>query len=61
MPRLRDLADRKLGTFEGQGRYPALTSLISRPINTAVIRENWDEIIRMAASINAHAVLPSAC
>ena len=59
VPRLRDLADRKIGTFEGQGRYPALASLIGRPINTAVIRESWDEIVRMAASIKAHAVLPS--
>ena len=59
VPRLRDLADRKLGTFEGHGRYPALAPLIGRPINTTVIRESWDEIVRLAASIKAHAVLPS--
>ena len=26
VPRLRDFADRKIGTFEGQGRYPSLAS-----------------------------------
>lgn len=59
VPRLRDLADRKLGTFEGQSRYPSLAPLIGRPINTSVIRESWDELVRLAASIKAHAVLPS--
>ena len=59
VPRLRDLADRKLGVFAGSSRYPALTALIGRPFNVAAIRESWDEIIRLAASVKAGAVLPS--
>jgi TnpA family transposase len=59
VPRLHDLADRRLGTFAGAARYPTLAPLIGRPINTAVIREIWDAVIRIAASIKARAVLPS--
>ena len=36
-----------------------LAPLIGRPINTAVIRESWNEIVRLAASVKTHAVLPS--
>lgn len=59
VPRLRDLADRKLGVFPGMMRPEALAKLIGRPFNIAAIRESWDEIVRLAASIKAGAVLPS--
>ena len=59
VPRLRDLADRKLGVFQGAGRPPALAGLIGRPFNVAAIRESWEEIVRLAASVRAGAVLPS--
>ena len=60
VPRLRDLADRKLGMFAGMTRQPLLASLIGRPFNVAAIRESWEEIVRLAASVKAGAVLPSA-
>ena len=47
-PRIRDLADRRLGTFEPAGRYKELEPLIGRPINTAIILECWDEVVRLA-------------
>ena len=59
MPRLRDLADRRLGTIERASGYKGLEALIGRPIRTEVISENWDDIVRLAASIKAGAVAPS--
>lgn len=58
-PRLRDLADRKLGLFPGMARHQSLAALIGRPFNVTAIRESWDEIVRLAASVKAGAVLPS--
>lgn len=59
VPRLRDLADRRLGTIEPASGYKGLEALIGRPIRTEVISENWDDIVRLAASIKAGAVAPS--
>ena len=59
VPRIRDLADRRLGTFEAAGRYKELEPLIGRPINTAIIHEYWDEVVRLAASLKAKTVPPS--
>jgi TnpA family transposase len=38
--------------------YKGIESLIGRPIRVDVIREHWDEIIRLAASIRAGTVAP---
>jgi TnpA family transposase len=59
VPRIRDLADRRLGTFEPAARYKELEPLIGRPINTSIIRESWDEVVRLAASLKAKTVAPS--
>jgi TnpA family transposase len=59
VPRIRDLADRRLGTFEPAARYKELEPLIGRPINTAIILECWDEVVRLAASLKAKTVAPS--
>ena len=58
-PRIRDLADRRLGTFEPGARYMELEPLVGRPINTATILECWDEVVRLAASLKAKTVAPS--
>jgi TnpA family transposase len=58
-PRLRDLADRRLYVAEGHADHGALDSLIGGIINLCRIEENWDEILRMAASIRAGTVAPS--
>ena len=59
-PRLRNIKDRKFHTFEKGDAYPALANHIGAPINTALIFEHWDELLRLAASITTRTVAPSA-
>ncbi|SEF07583.1 Transposase and inactivated derivatives, TnpA family [Rhizobiales bacterium GAS188] len=59
VPRLRDLADRRLGSVEPAAHYKGLETLIGRPIRSDAIVESWDDIIRLAASIKAGTVAPS--
>jgi len=59
-PRIRDLADRRLYVADKRATYPALTSMIGGPVDLRVIGENWDETLRLAASIKAGTVAPSA-
>lgn len=58
-PRLRNIKDRKFHTFEKANAYPALESHIGAPINTALILEHWDDLLRLAASITTGTVAPS--
>jgi TnpA family transposase len=58
-PRLRNIKDRKFHTFEKADAYPALANHIGAPINTALILEHWDDLLRLAASITTRAVAPS--
>jgi len=58
-PRLRNIKDRKFHTFEKADSYPTLANHIGAPINTALIMEHWDELLRLAASIMTRAVAPS--
>jgi len=59
VPRLRDFQDYRLGAIEKTAAYKGIESLFSRPIRSDIIREHWDEIIRLAASIKAGTVAPS--
>src|SRR5271166_4353580 len=59
-PRIRDLADRRLYIVGARTAYKALDPLIGGTIDVRVIAENWDEILRLAASIKAGTVAPSA-
>jgi TnpA family transposase len=59
-PRLRNLKDRKFHTFEKPDTYPALKAHLGATINIDLIRDNWDELLRMAASMNERIVAPSA-
>jgi TnpA family transposase len=59
-PRIRDLADRRLYVVGARGAYKALDPVIGGAIDPRVIAENWDEILRLAASIKAGTVAPSA-
>ena len=58
-PRLRNIKDRKFHTFEKADAYPALANHIGAPINTALILEHWDDLLRLAASIMTRTVAPS--
>ena len=59
-PRIKDLKDRKLYTIEKPATYPLLEPLIGEAIDSAAIIGQWPELMRLKASIEAGAVLPSA-
>jgi TnpA family transposase len=58
-PRLRSLKDRKFRTFEKPDTYPALKAHLGARINID-LRDHWDELLRMATSMNERIVAPSA-
>lgn len=58
-PRIRDLADKRLATIERPNRYPALEGLIGTTLNTKQITAHWDEILRLATSIQQGTVTAS--
>lgn len=59
-PRLRNIKDRNFHAFEKGEAYPTLANHIGTPINTALIMERWDELLRLAASITTRTIAPSA-
>jgi len=59
-PRLRDFPDRKLACIEPATAYKDLQPILGRRIRTDVIREHWDDVLRLVASLQADTVLPSA-
>lgn len=59
-PRLRDFPDRKFACIESAAIYKDLQPLFGRRIRTDVIREHWDEVLHLVASLQAGTVLPSA-
>ena len=59
-PRIRDLADRRLYVVGARGAHKALDPVIGGTIDLRVIADNWDEILRLAASIKVGTVTPSA-
>ena len=59
-PRLRDFPDRRMACIEAPGQYPSLKPLMGGRVKVDVIREHWDEIVRLVASLKAGTVLPSA-
>jgi TnpA family transposase len=65
-PRLRDLSERRLFRMRRNlNEYPNIKSLFfgrkgsSRLINTRVIREGWDDVLRLAASVE-NGVMPAS-
>lgn len=58
-PRIRGLGDRKLFVPDASKSYGPLKTMIAGDLNLQVVEENWDEILRMAASVRAGTVLPS--
>ena len=58
-PRIKDLKDRKLYTVEKPGTWPLLAPLIGDTVETAAILGQWAELMRLKASIEAGAVVPS--
>ena len=58
-PRIRDLADTKLYIPKKDARYDARKPMIGAPLNLKQIRAHWNEILRLAASIQQGMVTAS--
>lgn len=58
-PRMRDLADKRLYTFESQIADPVLAPLLGSKINVGLIEKSWDAILRLASSIRTGTVTAS--
>ena len=59
VPRIRDLGRITLyrtgSRAESTAGYPVAGPLLTRRLNTVLIAENWDEMLRVAASLNVRA------
>ena len=58
-PRLRDIGDRKLGSIAAPSTYKGIENLMGRTIKTAAIEADWNDIVRIVASIKDGTVAPS--
>ncbi len=58
-PRLRDFPDRRLVPIDLPAAYPGIAPLLGKRVRTDVIREHWDEVVRLVASLKAGHVAPS--
>ena len=59
-PRLADLADHRLWVIDARADYGPLQGLARNRANTSLIAGQWDQICRLAASLEARTVTPSA-
>ena len=62
MPRLKDLPDQVLGRIDREADYGILQPLLRGRINLGLILEQWDQLVRLAASLKdrltpAHVVM----
>jgi TnpA family transposase len=53
MPRLKDLADQQLYKLERGRTYGAIDGIFRGGIDAALVREQWDPMVRVAASLKA--------
>lgn len=58
-PRIRDLSDSKLFTIDKASEYPKLEAILRGQINTKVIDENYEDVLRLAHSIREGTVSAS--
>jgi len=58
-PRIRDLSDHRLFCFEKSADYDGLKPLIGGRIHVQTVREHWDEVARLIASLRQGTVTPS--
>ena len=50
-PRIRDLGDKRLYTVAKASAYPTIEPLVAARINTGLIADHWEELLRLATSI----------
>ena len=58
-PRLADLADHRLWVIDARADYGPLQGLARNRANTSLISGQWDQICRLAASLEARTVTPN--
>lgn len=58
-PRIRDLGNKRLYSFEKPETYPALAPLVSGTINVRQIEGHWDDLLRLTSSIRKGTVTAS--
>jgi len=58
-PRIRDLSDSKLFTIDKASEYPKLEAILRGQINIKVIKENYEDVLRLAHSIREGTVSAS--
>ena len=58
-PRIKDMPDKKLYIYPASNDYPALDALIGGAINLKHIQANWDDVLRLATSIQQGVVTAS--
>lgn len=58
-PRIRDLKDTRIYLPRKGNRYPQLKSMVGGTLNIKHIRAQWDEVLRLAASIKEGTVTAS--
>lgn len=58
-PRIRDLSDSKLFTLDKANEYPKLESILRGQINKKIIKENYEDVLRLAHSIREGTVSAS--
>jgi TnpA family transposase len=52
-------SDRRLGAVDAASRYPELKGMMGKRIKVPLIRDHWNDIIRLVASLKAGIVAPS--
>ncbi len=55
-PRIPNLRDRRLYAFGTAKNWPTLEPFIAGRVNTALIRDHWDDLLRLASSVRTGAV-----
>jgi TnpA family transposase len=58
-PRMRDFSDRKLASFGSASQFPSLKPLFGNKIKVDVIRDHWDDVVRLVTSLKEGTVQPS--
>lgn len=58
-PRIRDIQDQTLYKMDRQQTYPKLDCLLTGVIRPHLIRQSWDAIVRIIASLHRRIVSPS--
>ena len=51
MPRIRDLKDQQLYRFDKEHDYGVFTPLLTKTADSAIVEEQWDEMVRVAVSL----------